>query len=211
MLPAGRVLRYGVRYIVRPRRKGPCCALWNLPGVAWARAKVRTRCCIPRPGRQLHGRNGLGMVVAVVSGSSPPTASRPTVRAGVVVAPDRSFCGRYSVSPSSVEGAVCGPPRYFRVGYHLRLPSTLIGRAYILSYTILGAVKPVGCFASALQRDLFPFPVGAAFSLGLMMFSFSGFNFPDHLTTIRRLCLGPGHPPCGVASRQNAETRGSVI
>jgi hypothetical protein len=41
-----------------------------------------------------------------------------------------------------------------------------------------------------------------------MMFSFSGFNFHDQLTTIRHLGPTPEALPRGVASRQNAETLG---
>jgi len=124
----------------------------------WAVAKLRNRRCIPRPGRHLHGRNRLGMVVAVVSGSSSPTANCPAIFAGtslswVLAAPPAARYylprsgGRGSVQPNLlllVAGTLCD-------GLYINAP-----HQNILSHAVFDYVKPLCRVLSrltAMSRD----------------------------------------------------------
>ena len=187
------------------RVESACSLLGQVPSSATGAVSIA------RPGRHFRGRNERG--------DGGGRRFRITFPDGAV--PDYNSRGGSSSSPLFLRRLLCVP--FFGGRGLLRPTSTYpgglscaaalyINRAYL--YVLLHNTRSCQascCFASALQRDLFPLPVGAAFSLGLMMFSFSGFNFRDHLTRIRRFCLGPGHPPRGVASRQNADLRGLVL
>ncbi len=145
---------------------------------AWAVAKLCNRRCIPRPGRHLHGRNGLGMVVAVASGMSSPTANRPAIKAGIVSSAYRSFCGRcYVASFPEGRSDVWPTPRSL-VGLWSAAPlCTGRVRTPLLSYRIFSPVKPIGC----LVRFSSFFILGYVFSITYWLRSYFFELFSDPL------------------------------
>ena len=90
----------------------------------------------------------------------------------------------------------------------MRLPSTLITRAYILSYTILDPVKPVCCVASALQRDLFAVPSRRSVFVRLNEILFARFQLSGSAQDDSTPLFSAGASPRIIARRQNAETPG---
>jgi len=75
-------------------------SILNLPGVAWADAKLCNRLRISGLG-WLPEQTGDGGAVA--SGLSSSTANHPAFFAGVIGSAYRSLCGRYYVAPSLKE------------------------------------------------------------------------------------------------------------
>ena len=100
---------------------------------AWAFAKLGNRCVSPV---WVVCRNKLGMMVAVASGSSSPTANRPTLSAGIVSSCSPLFL-RLLLCVPSVEGN--GYMRYLVLW--MPRPSKLTGHEIIIS-RVIGGVKP---------------------------------------------------------------------